>query len=90
MKENQEYKAKQKVRMQNYYINNREKYNEYQRDYQRTIYYPNKRQEELKNKFLSSTIFIKTYNEQLDNYNDLKKTKLKDYHTLIDSKLFFL
>ena len=52
MKENQEYKAKQKVRMQNYYINNREKYNEYQRDYQRTIYYPNKRQEELKNKFI--------------------------------------
>jgi len=38
--------------MQNYYINNREKYNEYQRDYQRIIYYPNKRQEELKNKFI--------------------------------------
>ena len=32
-------------------INNKEKYNEYQRNYQRLIYYPNKRQEELNNKF---------------------------------------
>ena len=52
MKENQEYKARQKVRMQNYYINNREKYNEYQREYQRTVYYPNKKNEELKNKYI--------------------------------------
>jgi hypothetical protein len=52
MKENQEYKDKQKVRMQNYYINNREKYNEYQREYQRTVYYPNKKNEELKNKYI--------------------------------------
>lgn len=58
MKENQEFKDKQKIRMQNYYINNREKYNEYQRDYQRTIYYPNKRQEELKNKFRDKEIDI--------------------------------
>ena len=52
MKSNEEYKAKQKVRMQNYYINNREKYNEYQREYQRTVYYPNKKNEELKNKYI--------------------------------------
>jgi len=52
MKENQEYKARQKVRMQNYYVNNREKYNEYQREYQRTVYYPNKKNEELKNKYI--------------------------------------
>ncbi len=31
MKENQEYKDKQKKRMKNYYLNNKEKYNEYQR-----------------------------------------------------------
>ncbi len=36
--------------MKNYYLKNKEKYNEYQRDYQRTIYYPHKRQEEPKNK----------------------------------------
>ena len=52
MKSNEEYKARQKVRMQNYYINNREKYNEYQREYQRTVYYPNKKNEELKNKYI--------------------------------------
>ena len=52
MKENQEYKDKQKERMKTYYLKNREKYNEYQREYQRNIYYPHKRQEELKNKFL--------------------------------------
>ena len=52
MKENQEFKDKQKIRMQNYYINNREKYNEYQREYQRTVYYPNKKNEELKNKYI--------------------------------------
>jgi hypothetical protein len=58
MKENQEYKDKQKERMKNYYLKNREKYNEYQRDYQRTIYYPNKRQEELKNKRIDKEIDI--------------------------------
>ena len=52
MKENQEFKDKQKIRMQNYYINNREKYNEYQREYQRTVYYPNKKNEKLKNKYI--------------------------------------
>ena len=54
MKFNEEYKARQKVRMQNYYINNREKYNEYQREYQRTVYYPNKKNEELKNKYIET------------------------------------
>jgi hypothetical protein len=51
MKENQEYKDTQKERMKTYYLKNREKYNEYQREYQRNIYYPHTRQEELKNKY---------------------------------------
>ena len=51
MKDNEEYKRKLKESHQRYIINNKEKYNEYQRDYQRLIYYPNKRREELNNNF---------------------------------------
>ena len=50
MKDNEEFKRKLKKSHQRYVNNNKEKYNEYQRDYQRSIYYPNKRQEELNNK----------------------------------------
>ena len=51
IKDNEEYKRKLKESHQRYVNNNKEKYNEYQRDYQRLIYYPNKRQEELNSKF---------------------------------------
>ena len=50
MEDNEKYKRKHKESHQIYVNNNKEKYNEYQRDYQRSIYYPNKRQEELNNK----------------------------------------
>ena len=39
LKENQEIRARKKLGMRNYYINNREEYNEYHREYQRTVYY---------------------------------------------------
>ena len=45
-------KQDKKLECKIYYINNREKYNEYQREYQRTVYYPNKKNEELKNKYI--------------------------------------
>ena len=58
MKENQEFKDKQKIRMQNYYINNREKYNEYQREYQRNVYYPKVKNGERKNKYLENEVNV--------------------------------
>ena len=51
MKDNEELKRKLKESHKRYIINNKEKYNEYQRDYQQLIYYSNKRQEELNNNF---------------------------------------
>lgn len=39
MKESEEYKEKQKVWTKNYYLNNRDEYNAYQREYAKKVYH---------------------------------------------------
>ena len=58
IKDTAEYKEKVKTWHKNYVANNREKCNEYQKEYQRTIFYPNKRLGEKNKKYFENEIDI--------------------------------